>query len=71
MTEDQVRAALQKAVDAAGGQRAFGREHGISAAYVGLVLNGDRFGNLHPPSERMCAALGFEKITTVTYRRIK
>ena len=63
MTEEQVRAALHKAVDAAGGQRAFGREHGISAAYVGLVLGGDT------PSERICAAIGIEKRTTTTYRR--
>ena len=65
MTEDQVRAALQKAVDAAGGQRAFGRQHKISAAYVGLVLASDE------PSKRICAAIGIEKTTTVTYRRIK
>ena len=63
MTEDQVRAALQKAVDAAGGQRAFGRAHKISAAYVGLVLGGDT------PSERICAAIGIEKRTVSTYRR--
>ena len=63
MTEDQVRVALRKAVDAAGGQRAFGRKHEISAAYVGLVFNGDT------PSERICAAIGIEKSTTTTYRR--
>ena len=63
LTEDQVRAALQKAVDEAGGQRAFGRRHKISAAYVGLVLGGDA------PSERICQALGIEKCTVTTYRR--
>lgn len=65
LTEAQVRAALQKAVDAAGGQRAFGRKHEISAAYVGLVLNGDT------PSERICAAIGIEKSTTTTYKRTR
>lgn len=65
MTEDQVRAALRKAVDAAGGQRAFGRAHKISAAYVGLVLNGAE------PSERICAAIGITKSMTTTYRRLK
>lgn len=34
-----------------------------SAAYVGLVLNGDT------PSERICAAIGIEKSTTTTYRQ--
>lgn len=65
VTEEQVRAALQKAVDEAGGQRAFGRKHDLSAAYVSLVLGGD------VPSERICAAIGIERVTTVTYRRIK
>ncbi len=57
-----MRAALQKAVDVAGGQRAFGREHGISATYVGFVLEGD------PPGPRICAALGIEISTVTTYR---
>jgi hypothetical protein len=71
VTEEQVRAALAKAVDAAGGQRAFGRAHKISAAYVSLVLSGDRFGHLHPPSERICAALGIERETLIRYRRLE
>ncbi len=63
MTEDQVRAELRKAVKDAGGQRAFGREHGISAAYVGLVLNGGGLG------DSVLSALGIERRTVTTYRR--
>ncbi len=65
MTEERVRAALQKAVDEAGGQRAFGRKHKVSAAYVGLVLNGER------PGPAVLKPLGIEAITVTTYRRIK
>lgn len=65
MTEDQVRAALTKAVNEAGGQRAFGRKHKISAAYVGLVLNGGGLG------KSVLKALGIEAITTTTYRKVK
>lgn len=63
MTEDQVRATLRKAVDEAGGQRAFGRKHKISASYVGLVLNGERIG------ESILKALGIEKRVETTYRK--
>ena len=59
-----MRAALQKAVDAAGGQRAFAREHGLSPTWIGMVLKGE-----DTPGPRLCAALGIEVVTTTTYRR--
>jgi hypothetical protein len=55
MTEEQVRNLLARAVDEAGGQRAFGRKHKISAAYVGLVLNGGDEPQAQPrPSPGSC-----------------
>jgi hypothetical protein len=65
MTEDQVRAILQRAVDEAGGQRAFSRKHKVSAAQVGLVLAGET------PGPKILKPLGIEAKTVTTYRKIK
>lgn len=66
-TEDEVRAMLASAVEDAGGQRAFSRLHRgkPSAAYVGLVLNGDPLG------ASVLKALGIEAVTVTTYRRVR
>ena len=42
MTEAQVRKALKRACEAAGSQREFARQAGVSAVYVGDVLAGKR-----------------------------
>lgn len=65
MTEAQVRAQLQLAVNEAGGQRAFAKLHGFSAAYVNDVLQGRR--NL---ADNICKTIGIRRDVTysVVYR---
>src|SRR5262249_4714384 len=46
---------LARRCRAAGGQRAFARQHGFTVSYIVHVLHGRR-----PPSERLCEALGVE-----------
>lgn len=64
MDKQQVIAALEAACRSAGSQSAWAGAHGISAPYVGDVLNGRR-----DPGEKILAALKIERV--VTYRRIK
>lgn len=59
MSETDVRNALRDATYSAGGQRAWARAHGFSAAYVNDVLLGRR-----APAENICAALGIKRIVT-------
>ncbi len=65
-TDRQVRNMLSLAIDKAGGQRAFGREHGLSAVHVGRVEGGEKL------SPAILKALGLEvhKIEA-TYRRLR
>lgn len=66
MTEAQVRKLLARAIDKAGGLRAFGREHEIDPTYVGRVANQGA-----PLTDAILAALKLEAVTVTTYRRIK
>jgi len=52
--------ALSAAVDAAGSQRAYARSIGVSQAYVGDILAGNR-----QPGDRVLAALGLRRITII------
>jgi DNA-binding transcriptional regulator YdaS (Cro superfamily) len=61
LSEEAVRERLRQALKAAGGQRAFARLHGFSAAYVNDVLHGRRY-----PAENICAALGVTRRTVYT-----
>lgn len=60
---DEVRAALRRACDAVGGQRAFAARARLSVGFVSDVLNGRT-----PPSERLAAALGLERV--MLFRRL-
>ena len=57
LTEDGVRARLKAAIEKAGSQRAWAREHGLSAPFVNDVLRGNR-----QPSDRICEALGLVRV---------
>lgn len=65
MTEQEVIEMLKAAVDAAGGQRAFARLHGLSAGYVNDVLRGKR-----GLSDRILKTIGVKRYvqTIVSYR---
>lgn len=66
MTEKQVRRMLAKAIQDAGSERRFGREHGMSGVHAGRVARGEKL------SPAILAALGVEVASTVTtYRRIR
>jgi hypothetical protein len=52
---DGVLLRLQKSVNAAGGQRAWGRKHDIDPAHINKVLKGQKI-----PSEKFTRALGLE-----------
>lgn len=62
MTADDVRERLTKVTNSAGGKSAWGRQHGISPAYISDVIGGRR-----DPGEKILQALGLERV--VTYRR--
>lgn len=61
LTEDDIRARLRAAIDAARSQQTFARQHGISAQYINDVLNGRR-----KIGEKILDALGLERV--VIYR---
>lgn len=61
LTEQDIRARLRDAIQAAGSQAAFARQHNISLQYVNDVVNGRR-----EIGQKILDALGIEKI--VTYR---
>lgn len=64
LTEAQVRKMLASAIEEAGGQRGFGREHDLGAPHIGRVLAGAKL------SPAILDALGLEVAETVTtYRR--
>lgn len=66
ITASDIRIILDTACRAAGGLRAWSREHGLSAPYVSDVMRGNR-----PPGGRIAAALGFAIVRTETrYRRL-
>lgn len=50
---------LRAAVADAGGMRAWSRSAGVSPTYTHMVLSGQS-----PPSERIAAALGYERLET-------
>lgn len=52
---DGVMRRLQKSVNAAGGQREWGRKHGISPSYINKVLKGHKI-----PRDKITRALGLE-----------
>ena len=62
MTLPDLYADLRRACEAAGGQQAWARAHGISPAYVCDVLNARR-----APGTKILRALGW--IRLVTYQR--
>jgi hypothetical protein len=64
LSEQDVLKRLWDAVEAAGGQRAFARTHGLSVAYINDVLRGKR-----TLSERVLATIGLrrEVMHIVTY----
>lgn len=61
MTEEQVVLRLRVFVNRAGGQRAWAKANGFSAAYVNDVLLKRR-----PPAKNICKAIGVER--SVAYR---
>ena len=66
MTADDVRKLLATSCEAhraIGGQSAWAKIHGLSAAYVSDVLNGRR-----EPGETICKALGIERV--ISYRSL-
>ncbi len=66
MNEAQVRKLLRTQIEAAGGLRAFGREHEIDPTYVGRVANQDA-----PLTDAILKALNLEKRTVTTYKRVR
>ena len=52
---EEVRQRLQKQVNAAGGQTAWAKRHGVSLAYVNDVLNSRRL-----PGDKITQAMGLE-----------
>lgn len=58
MTTEQVRAALSRECEAAGGQKAWADAHNISQQYVCDVIGGSR-----QPGPTMRKALGLERVT--------
>ncbi len=57
ITDAEVIAALEAAVEAAGSLQAWGRAHQFTASYVSDVINGRR-----NPSERLARAVGFKLV---------
>jgi len=64
LTKDDVLSRLRRAVEAAGSQANFGREHQINPSRVGDTIN----RNVRPYG-RILAALGIEKVTL--YREVQ
>ena len=64
MDADDVRRALQRAIDRKGTAAAWCREHEIARSYVSDVLGGRQ-----EPAGKLLDALGIERV--VSYRRIK
>ena len=56
MNTDEVRSALRSACAAAGSRRKFALAHGLSPAYVGDVINGNR-----TPGVSILEALGLRR----------
>jgi transcriptional regulator with XRE-family HTH domain len=59
MTRDELVKLLQRRVQTAGTQAALAKELGITAAYLGDVLNGKR-----KPGPTVLNALGFRRVIT-------
>ena len=59
MTRDELVKLLQRRVQTAGTQAALAKELGITAAYLGDVLNGKR-----EPGPTLLNALGFRRVIT-------
>jgi len=57
MQEHEVYERLHAAVEAAGGQRAFAKKHGLSVGYVNDVLRGNR-----ELADRILATIGVERV---------
>jgi DNA-binding transcriptional regulator YdaS (Cro superfamily) len=57
LTEEDVRARLRAAIEAAGGQRKFAEEHGFTTSYVHDVIHGRR-----ALAARILQALGIKRI---------
>lgn len=66
LTVDDVRARLRAACEAAGGQAAWARAHGVSRQYIGQVLL-----RVRAPSDTILKALGMTVATKISYVRIK
>ena len=63
LSREDVRRLLAKAVKEAGDQYLWARNVGVDQSYISKVLTGRR-----QPGPRICAALGIERVITVTYR---
>ena len=64
MTDSAMLSLIRREVAKLGGIRASGRKWGLSPPYIGDVVRGRR-----PPSARLLAKVGWERVTTL--RRIK
>lgn len=64
MTIDDVLEILAAECDRAGSQAAWCAARGMNRQFLSNVL-----AKRQPPSKNMLAALGLEKVTTVSYRR--
>lgn len=62
LTNAEVLAALREAVSAAGSQRTYASQIGVSQAYLGDVLHGRRAAG-----ERVLSALGLKRITVIAH----
>ncbi len=63
LSTEEVIALLRRKCDAAGGQTAFAKLHGISAPYISDVLNGRR-----DPGDKVLEAIGLERAVTYVVR---
>ena len=64
MTPTQFRKFLKTEADIAGSQAIFAKQCKVSAPYLSDVINGKR-----EAADRLCAAIGFERI--IIYRKIR
>jgi predicted transcriptional regulator len=62
MTREEVVALLQRMADRAGSQRALAKEIGVTAAYVGQVLDGKR-----DPGPAILKVFGLRRHVQITY----
>lgn len=64
--ETQVLKLLRSAVNDAGSQRAFARQHGLTDEFLSMVLSQRK-----PVSERIAATLGLTRITEFEFKEVE